>query len=134
MSDVSEGYTVRRWSPACGPAPANGTSVHGGQVTLTTSGGELTVSGLAQPLRTDRCIDAFPTLARESHSRASDMNAWRTRCSTPAADPRHAVLNTLWSLSPDGGKITILETGRYEVVVGDSSCVADVVRQGTLTR
>src|ERR1700677_1677277 len=91
MSSVSESFTVQQWSSACGPAPVSGTAVPGGPVTVTGSGGELVIQG-ARTLRTDQCIDSLPTLARNVHSQ--DGTSWRTRCATPTADPRHAVVNT----------------------------------------
>ena len=41
-------------------------------------------------------------------------------------------MNTLFVAS--AGKIDVLETGRYELKVNDTLCVADVRRSATLTR
>jgi len=130
MSSVSESFTVQQWSSACGPPPVSGTAVPGGRVTVTGSGGELIISG-ARTLRTDQCIDPLPTLARNVHSQ--DGSSWRTRCTTPSADPRHATVNTAYfATSPD--TITMAESGRYEFTINAASCIADVQRAGSLSR
>lgn len=131
MSPVSESFTVQSWSSACGPAPVSGTAVPGGPVTITSSSGELVISG-ARTLRTDACIDSLPTLARNVHSQ--DASSWRTRCATPTADPRHAVVNTAYFVSSGGDAITMAETGRYEFTINDARCVADVRRAGSIAR
>jgi hypothetical protein len=130
MSSVSESFTVQQWSSACGPPPVSGTAVPGGPVTVTGSGGELVISG-ARTLRTDQCLDPLPTLARNVHSQ--DGSSWRTRCATPAADPRHAVVNTAYFASGTDS-ITVAETGRYEFTINDAHCIADVRRAGSLSR
>jgi hypothetical protein len=130
MSAVSESFTVQQWSSACGPPPVSGTAVPGGPVTVTGSGGELVIQG-ARTLRTDQCIDALPTLARNVHSQ--DASSWRTRCSTPASDPRHATVNTAYFASGTDS-ITMAETGRYEFTINDAHCIADVRRAGSLSR
>jgi hypothetical protein len=130
MSSISESFTVQQWSSACGPAPVSGTAVPGGPVTVTGSGGELVIQG-ARTLRTDQCIDGLPTLARNVHSQ--DGTSWRTRCATPTADPRHAVVNTAYFVAgPDS--ISMAETGRYEFTINDAHCIADVRRAGSLSR
>ena len=134
MTAVSENYTVQQWNAACGPAPVSRSMIPGGPVTVTTSGGELVISG-AQTLRTDRCLDPMPTLARTVHSQ--DARAWRTRCATPPSDPRHAVVNTAYfvlSGSNGDNTISVGETGRYEFTIDDTHCVADVRRGAMLTR
>jgi len=129
MTAVTESYTVQEWSAACGPAPVSGVTVPGGPVTVTGSGGELVISG-RRPLRTDRCLDPLPTLARAVHS--SDASSWRTKCQTPASDPRRATMNTAYFAS--GDSISIAETGRYEFTINDAHCIADVRRAGSLSR
>ncbi len=130
MSSVSESFTVQQWSSACGPPPVSGTAVPGGPVTVTGRGGELVIQG-ARTLRTDQCIDSLPTLARNVHSQ--DGTSWRTRCATPTADPRHAVVNTAYFVAgPDS--ISVAETGRYEFTINDAHCIADVRRAGSLSR
>jgi hypothetical protein len=131
MTAVSETFTVQQWSSACGPAPTSGTLFPGAAVTIRGDGGELVITGSARALRTDKCLDPLPTLAREAHS--SDGRSWRTRCTTPQSDPRHAVVNTAYFLSGDD-TISLAETGRYEFRINDARCIADVKRDGTLHR
>jgi hypothetical protein len=132
MTAVSESFTVQQWSAACGPAPVSGTLMGGGSVTVTGGGGELQISGGRRALRTDQCLDQMPTLARNVHTQ--DARSWRTRCSTPPGDPRHAVVNTAYFVAAGDNAISIAETGRYEFTINDSSCVADVRRGATLSR
>jgi hypothetical protein len=102
----------------------------GGPVTIRTEGTELVISGGRRTLRTDQCLDAMPTLAREAHS--TDGQSWRTRCSTPPNDPRHAVINAAYFSG--GDTLTVAETGRYEFTINDSRCIADVQRATSLRR
>jgi hypothetical protein len=83
-------------------------------------------------LRTDQCLDAMPTLARDEHSH--DARSWRTRCATPSSDPRHAVVNTIFFIAPGDDAISIAETGRYEFTISDERCVADVKRGASMLR
>jgi hypothetical protein len=129
MSAVSESYTVQQWSGPCGPPPVSGVTVGGGPVTIAGSGGELVISG-RRTIRTDQCLDPLPTLARTTHS--ADGSSWRTRCQTPASDPRRATINTAYFAS--GDSISIAETGRYEFTINDTQCIADVKRAGSLSR
>jgi hypothetical protein len=132
MSAVGENFTVQEWSASCGPAPVSGTMLGGGPVTITGSAGELQISGGQRTLRTDQCLDPMPTLARNVHT--EDARAWRTRCSTPPGDPRHAVINTAYFVASGDNVITVAETGRYEFTINDSHCVADVRRGAALSR
>ena len=132
MSAVSENFTVQEWSSACGPAPVSGTMLGGGPVSVTGGGGELQISGTQRVLRTDLCLDPMPTLARNVHTQ--DPGAWRTRCSTPPGDPRHAVVNTAYFVGAGENAISVAETGRYEFTINDSRCVADVRRGAFLSR
>src|SRR5262249_2880023 len=52
---------------------------------------------------------------------------WRTRCATPASDPRRATMNTLVVATTDS-HIDIIETGRYDITLNDGKCMADVKR------
>jgi len=131
MSAVTESFTVQQWSSACGPAPVSGTLMPGGPVTLQTQGGELVISGGQRPLRTDGCLDPLPTLSRDAHS--TDGKSWRTRCSSPAKDPRHAVVNAAYFVTGDD-TLSIAETGRYEFTINDARCIADVKRGASLRR
>lgn len=130
MSAVTETFTVQDWATACGPPPVSDTLIPGGRVTVAGSGGELVIAG-ARTLRTDQCLDPLPTLARTVHSQ--DATSWRTRCATPASDPRHAVVNTAYFVTGTDA-ITLAETGRYEFTINDARCVADVKRAGSLAR
>jgi hypothetical protein len=132
MTAVSESFTVQQWGAACGPAPVSGALMGGGSVTVTGGGGELQISGGRRALRTDQCLDPMPTLARNVHTQ--DARSWRTRCSTPPGDPRHAVVNTAYFVAAGDNAISIAETGRYEFTINDSSCVADVRRGASLSR
>ena len=132
MTAVSESFTVQLGSAACGPAPVSGALMGGGAVTVTGGGGELQISGGRRSLRTDQCLDPMPTLARNVHTQ--DARSWRTRCSTPPGDPRHAVVNTAYFVAAGDNAISIAETGRYEFTINDSRCVADVRRGASLSR
>jgi len=130
---VTETFTVQQWSQACGPPPVSGTLVPAGPVTVRTDGPELVLSAPGgRTLRTDQCLDAMPTLGRESHT--EDGRTWRTRCATPPSDPRQAVVNTAYFLAPGDDSISVAETGRYQLTINDKRCIADVKRSGTLTR
>jgi hypothetical protein len=132
MSTVTETFTVQQWSPTCGPAPVSGNGQAGGPVKVRADGAELVIEGGPRTLRTDGCLDPMPTLAREAHS--SDGESWRTRCSTPQSDPRRAVVNTAYFLGGGPDTISIAETGRYELTINGSRCIADVKRDASLRR
>ena len=131
MTAVNETFTVQQWSNACGPAPVSGTSQPGGVVRVRSDGAELAIEGGRRTLRTDGCLDGMPTLASEAHS--TDGKSWRTRCSTPASDPRRATINTAYFLTSDD-TIQIAETGRYELTINSARCIADVKRDASLKR
>ncbi len=69
----------------------------------------------------------MPTLVRQTHSREGSGRIWRTRCATPPADPRNAVMNTLVSATSDT-HIDLVKTGRYEITLKEGRCTADVKR------
>jgi len=131
MSAVAEAYTVQQWSSACGPQPVSGTLQAGGPVTVQTEGGELVISGGRRTFRTDGCLDPLPTLTRDAHS--TDGKSWRTRCSSPAGDPRHAVVNAAYFATGDDA-LSVGETGRYEFTINDAHCIADVKRTASMRR
>jgi hypothetical protein len=131
LSPVTETFTVQQWAGACGAAPISGTALPGSTATVRADGPELVVSAGRRTLRTDQCIDPLPTLASDSHT--SDGTSWRTRCSTPANDPRRAVVNAAYFLGADG-TLTLAETGRYEFTINGARCIADVKRAGSLRR
>jgi hypothetical protein len=131
MSAVTESFTVQQWSAPCGPAPVTGTAQPGGLVRLRTDGAEFVIEGGRRVLRTDGCLDGMPTLASEAHS--TNGRSWRTRCATPPSDPRRAMINTAYFLTSDD-TIQIAETGRYELTINNSRCIADVKRDASLAR
>jgi hypothetical protein len=128
---LREDYTVQQWTPTvCGPAPVSAATGGGDVVAIHQDGDELAIAGGGRVYRTNQCYDQLPTLARETHSRDASGRSWRTRCSTPPSDPRRASMNTLVVASSDA-HIDIVETGRYEIVLENARCIADVRRSRT---
>jgi hypothetical protein len=124
---LREDFTVQQWLNGCGPPPQSSTTGGGEAVTVRLEGDEVAIVGGGRVFRSNQCYDAMPTLSRESHSRDPSGKSWRTRCSTPANDPRKALLNTLVVATSDT-HIDVVETGRYEVVIESGRCMADVKR------
>ncbi len=124
---LHEEYTVQQWLPGCGPAPVSGNSGGGDIVSIREEGDELSIVGGGRVFKSNQCYDQLPTLARDSHSRDANGRTWRTRCSTPAADPRHALMQTLVAATSDT-HIDVIETGRYEITLNEGRCIADVKR------
>jgi hypothetical protein len=124
---LKEEFTVQKWLPACGPPPVSGSTGGGEVVTIHADGDELAIVGAGRVYRTNQCYDQMPTLSRDAHSRDADGRQWRTRCSTPASDPRHASLNTLIVATGDT-HIDLVETGRYESTFAEGHCIADIKR------
>lgn len=125
---LREDFTVQNWLDAsCGPPPQSSSSGGGEAIQLRLEGDELAFVGGGRVYRTNQCYDPMPSLTRESHSRASDGKTWRTRCTTPANDPRKTILNTLVVASSDS-HIDLVETGRYEIQLENGRCMADVKR------
>jgi hypothetical protein len=131
MSAISETFTVQQWSQTCGPAPVTDLAQPSTAIRLRTDGAEFVLEGGKRALRSDGCVDGMPSLASEAHS--TDGRQWRTRCSTPPSDPRHATINTAYFLTADD-MIQLAETGRYELTVNNAKCIADVKREATLRR
>lgn len=128
QSALQETFTVQQWlDEGCGPAPQSTTTGGGEIINIRMEGDELAFVGGGRVYRTNQCYDPMPTLSRESHSRASDGRQWRTRCVTPASDPRKTVLNTLVNVTTDT-HIDLIETGRYEITLESGRCMADVRR------
>src|SRR6185295_17755579 len=127
QSALTESFTVQTWINACGEAPKSSTTGGGEIVSIRLEGDELTVVGGGRVYKTNTCYDPMPTLARESHSRDPSGKTWRTRCTTPPNDPRKAILNTLVAATTDT-HIDLRETGRYEIVLKEGTCIADVSR------
>jgi len=132
QSALREDFTVQNWLSGCGPPPQS-TSTGGGEVvTIRMEGDELAIVGGGRVYRTNQCYDPMPNLARESHSRAPDGKTWRTRCTTPANDPRKAILNTL-VVAQTEAHLDLVETGRYEITLENGRCMADVKRTRSFT-
>jgi Double zinc ribbon len=124
---LREEYTVQQWLPGCGRAPANGTIGGGEIIAVKEEGDELSFVGGGRVFRTNQCYDEMPTLVRQAHSREGSGRVWRTRCATPPADPRNAVMNALVSVTSDT-HIDLVESGRYEITLKEGRCTADVKR------
>ncbi len=124
---LKEEFTVQKWLPSCGAPPVSSSAGGGEVVTIREEGDELAIVGAGRVYRTNQCYDQMPTLTRESHSRDPDGRQWRTRCTTPAADPRHAALNTL-VIASGNSHIDLVETGRYESTFAEGNCIADIKR------
>jgi hypothetical protein len=105
----------------------NGSSGGGESIRINTEGDELSFVGGGRVFKTNQCYDQMPTLARETHTRNPSGREWRTRCTTPPNDPRHAVMNTL-VVAATTSHIDIIETGRYESQLAGGLCTADVKR------
>jgi hypothetical protein len=131
MAALTETFTIQQWGAPCGPVPASGTVQPATLAKVRRLGGELVIETPLRTLRTDQCLDPVTTLARDAHS--SDGTTWRTRCVTGSGDPRHAVVNAAYFLTPDN-TVTLAETGRYEFTIQGAHCVADVTRQTSLRR
>lgn len=124
---LREDWTVQQWLAGCGPAPTNSASGGGEIIAIRLEGDELAFVGGGRVFRSNQCYDQMPTLARETHSRDANGKTWRTRCTTPANDPRKAILNTLVVATSDT-HIDMIETGRYEIVLETGRCLADIKR------
>jgi hypothetical protein len=124
---LKEEYTVQKWLSACGPAPVSGSSGGGESISIHQEGDELAFLGGGRVFRSNQCYDQMPTLVRETHTRDPSGKVWRTRCTTPPSDPRHAGINTLVQIANDK-HIDIVETGRYEISIADGRCTADIKR------
>lgn len=124
---LREDFTVRQWLPGCGPEPQSSSTGGGEVIDIRAEGDELAFVGGGRVYRSNQCYDPMPTLARETHSRDPNGRTWRTRCTTPAGDPRRAVLNTL-VVAPSDTHLDLVETGRYEIAIASGTCMADVKR------
>ena len=130
---LREDFTVQQWLSGCGPAPASGSTGGGETVEIRAEGDELAFLGGGRVFRTNQCYDQLPNLTRDAHSRAASGRSWSTRCVTPANDPRKALLQTRVDAVGDN-QIEMRETGRYEVVLAEGRCLADISRSRTYTR
>lgn len=127
QSALSEEFTVQQWLPGCGPEPKSARTGGGEIIALRAEGDELAFVGGGRVFRTNQCYDPMPNLNRETHLREANGKTWRTRCTTPANDPRKAILNTLVVVSSDT-HVDVVETGRYEITLENGRCMADVKR------
>jgi hypothetical protein len=124
---LREEYNVQQWLNGCGPAPVSGSTGGGEIVSIRVEGDELSIIGGGRVFKSNQCYDQLPTLARDAHTRNPNGKEWRTRCATPASDPRRATMNTLVVATTDS-HIDIVETGRYDITLNDGKCMADVKR------
>ena len=128
-SPLTATWNVGDWGAACGPRPGGG-GEPGGNVTITETGKELTISGLGRKYSTGECWERYPGLSRVSHSTSG--RSWRNVCKTSAADPRQATLIT--SLTATDTTISFDETGQYQFVIQGQNCTASVRRARSLRR
>ncbi|MEO8796670.1 MAG: hypothetical protein ABI551_02195 [Polyangiaceae bacterium] len=124
---LKEQYTVQQWLPGCGPAPVSMSTGGGEIINVRQEGDELSFVGAGRVFQTNQCYDPMPTLARDAHSRDPSGRSWQTRCTTPAGDPRRALMQTRVTVTSDS-HIELAETGRYEITLKDGRCIADVSR------
>ncbi|HQY63334.1 MAG: hypothetical protein IPQ09_13520 [Myxococcales bacterium] len=127
QSALREDFTVQRWQEGCGPPPRSSSTGGGESITVKSEGDVLAFVGGGRVYRSNQCYDQLPGLARESYSHAAGSRQWRTRCATPAGDPRKTVMQTLVVATSDT-HINVTETGRYEIAHEGGLCVADVRR------
>lgn len=130
QSPLREDFTVQQWLHECGPAPVSASTGGGEIVTVKEEGDELSFVGAGRVYRTNQCYDQLPTLVRDAHSRDASGRSWQTRCTTPASDPRHALMQTRVTVTSDS-HVEIAETGRYEITIKEGRCIADIKRTRT---
>ncbi len=120
-------WSIGEWGQACGPSPSGG-GAPGGNVTITSAGGELHFSGAGHDSSTSSCWEDYPGLSRVSHS--ASPRGWRSTCKTKPSDPRQATIVT--TLSATDTSIAFDETGQYQFVIKGQNCTASVRRTRTL--
>ncbi len=116
-------WIIGEWGKACGPTPSGGGAV-GGSVTITSSGGELHLSGAGRDYSPTECWEQFPGLSRISHS--GGLRGWRSTSKTKAGDPRQATIVT--TISATDSQISFDETGQYQFIITGQNCTASVRR------
>jgi hypothetical protein len=125
-SSLSESWSFGDWTEVCGPKPAP-KGAGGGAVQIREAGGELSIVGAGRAWSTAECWEQMPGLARVSHSQSGGGRFWRTRCSTPASDPRRATITT--TVQATDTSISMSETGQYQATATDgATCTAQVTR------
>jgi len=120
-------WNIGQWGAACGPRPSGGGS-GAGQVTVSQSGSELSISGVGRTWSTTECWEQYPGLARRSHS--AGTRGWRNVCKTSDSDPRQATVVTTLSATDD--MMSFDETGQYQFVIKGQNCTASVRRTRSL--
>jgi hypothetical protein len=120
-------WNIGEWGQACGPSPSGG-GAPAGNVTVSSSGSELHLSGAGFELSTTQCWEQYPGLSRVSHN--GGTRAWRNTCKTKAGDPRQATIVT--TMSATDTSIAFDETGQYQFVINGQNCTASVRRTRTL--
>lgn len=126
-SAMTESWSTTDWGEGCGPKPTSSGGAPGGSVTIAEQGGELAFSGAGRAFTTAQCWEQMPGMSRTSHS--ASPRGWRTRCTSPAGDPRRAVVTTTIGATDDS--IIFSELGTYESFIQDSACKASVSRSRT---
>ncbi|CAN98240.1 hypothetical protein predicted by Glimmer/Critica [Sorangium cellulosum So ce56] len=129
-SALTEQWSVSAWGQACGPRPRP-QGAPGGAVQIQQHGSELSISGAGRSWSTAECWEQMPGLARSKHSASGNARSWQTRCTTPASDPRRAVVTT--TTQATDASINMVETGQYQFIIQDTTCSASVTRTRTYT-
>lgn len=129
-SGLSESWTMGDWGEACGPKP-RGQGAGGGTVQISEIGGELSIAGAGRAFSTAECWEQMPGLSRTSHSQSGGGRFWRTRCATPANDPRQATIVT--TVQATDTTINMVETGKYQFAIKGQTCSASVSRSRSFT-
>lgn len=129
-SALTEQWSVAAWGDACGPRPRP-QGAPGGAVQIQQHGSELSISGAGRSWSTAECWEQMPGLARSKHSASGNARSWQTRCTTPASDPRRAVVTT--TTQATDASINMVETGQYQFIIQDTTCSASVTRTRTYT-
>jgi hypothetical protein len=124
-SALTEAWSVSEWGEACGPKPAP-RGAGGGAVQIREQGGELSIIGAGRAFSTSECWEQMPGLARTSHSQSGGGRFWRTRCNSPANDPRRTTLVT--TIQATDSSISLNETGQYQFIIQNTTCNASVTR------
>lgn len=124
---MSESVKIGSWVDECGPKPVSSSSPGGGYK-IAISGDELVFSG-GKSFRTDQCWD-MGLAKRVSHSATPSIRYWKTRCESPAGDPRKATITTVVR-AVDDDTIVLSETAHYSSTMSSGECSATVERSRT---